>query len=66
MTHFDSLQVGSAVTSATAATVGHIVPHPLQIAVWIVALAAGLFSLYRGVMAHQREQVQQRQENENQ
>jgi hypothetical protein len=54
MTHFDSLQVGSAATSVTAATLGHIAPHPLQYLVWIVAIIAGVFSIYRGWAADRR------------
>jgi hypothetical protein len=56
MTHFDSLQVGSAVTSATAATAATMMqPHPLQILGWLVAIAAGLFSIYRGWAADRKE-----------
>ena len=51
MTHFDSLQAGSAATSVTAATLGHVAPHPLQYVVWIVAIVAGVYSIYRGWVA---------------
>lgn len=54
MTQFDSLQAGSAVTSVTAATLGHVAPHPLQYVVWIVAIIAGIYSIYRGWSADRR------------
>lgn len=54
MTHIDSLQAGSAVTSVTAATLGHVAPHPLQYVVWIVAIVAGVYSIYRGWSADRR------------
>lgn len=54
MTHVDSLQVGGAVTSVTAAAASTIAPHPLQYLVWIVAIVAGVFSIYRGWAADRR------------
>lgn len=54
MTHVDSLQVGGAVTSVTAAAASTIAPHPLQYLVWIVAIAAGVFSIYRGWAADRK------------
>ena len=42
MTQLDSLQIGSAATSVTAAAASHIAPHPLQYIVWIVAIVAGV------------------------
>lgn len=54
MTQIDSLQIGSAATSVTAAAASHIAPHPLQYIVWIVAIVAGVFSIYRGWAADRR------------
>lgn len=62
MTHIDSLQAGSAVTSVTAATLGHMAPHPMQYAVWIVAIIAGVYSIYRGVVSERREREKHQQE----
>ena len=51
MTNLDSLQVGSAATSVAAATASMVTPHPLQILTWCVAIAAGLYSIWRGIHA---------------
>jgi hypothetical protein len=58
MTHFDSLQVGSAATSVTAATLGHMAPHPLQYAVWILAIVSAVYSIYRGWAADRKADKQ--------
>ena len=54
MTQLDTLQIGSAATSVTAAAASTVTPHPLQLLAWVVAIAAGIFSIYRGVMADRR------------
>ena len=56
MTHVDSLQAGSAATSITAAAASVVTPHPLQIAVWVIAILAGVYSIYRGFMSDRRAQ----------
>lgn len=55
MTHVDSLQMGSAATSVTAAAASVVAPHPLQYVVWAVAIIAGLYSIYRGYTSDKRE-----------
>jgi hypothetical protein len=62
MTHVDTLQVGGAVTSVTAAAASHIAPHPLQYLVWIVAIVAGVFSIYRGWAADRRAEQERAQD----
>ena len=59
MTHLDSLQVGGAVTSVTAAAASTIAPHPLQYIAWVVAIIAGMISIYRGLAAQHKQNKQQ-------
>ena len=64
MTHLDSLQVGGAATSITAAAASIVTPHPLQYLVWIVAIVAGVFSIYRGWAADRRAEQERAQDSQ--
>lgn len=61
----DSTEIGSTILSGSAAIAGTVIgPHPLQIIAWAVAIAAGLYAIYRGWRAEQRAEARMRRDME--
>lgn len=50
----DTAEVTGAMISGGSIAASTALPHPLQIAAWIIAIVAGVFTIYRGFRAEQR------------
>lgn len=55
----DTAEVFGAYVSGGAVTLSTVAPHPLQIVAWIIAIVAGVFTIYRAVQGEKRARARE-------